>query len=447
MKKSASLTEGSISQGLIVFAIPLILTSILQQLYNTADLLIVGRFAGKEAMAAVGATGPITQLLIGLFLGIATGVGVVVAQSFGSRNYQKLSSAVETSMAIAIGGGLVVTVFSYLLTPSLLALMKTPGDIFDQAVVYMRLFFIGTVPLMVYNMGSGILRSMGDSKRPFYYLIVGALVNILLDLVFIAYLGWGVAGAGLATILGQVASAFLTFYNLNRGNEFVLLKVKNIRIRQDVLKEILAIGVPSGLQAVVINLSNVIIQAVINGFGSNAVAGNAAASRIDGFVFLTISSLGMAVMTFAGQNIGAGQMGRLKKGTRVGIKVTTLIIGGLSLLLIGFCSQLIGLFNNNPEVIEYGRLAILYLAPGYIIFGIMEILGGVLRAAGHATVPMVMSIVFMCIFRIFWMYLLLPHYYSIKTVFLSYPVTWILNFLGILGYYLFAPWQPDGQQA
>lgn len=446
MHQKVSLTEGAIAKALVGFAIPLILTSILQQLYNTADLLIVGRYAGKVAMAAVGATGPITQLIIGLFVGLSTGAGVVVAQNYGRRDYLKMASAIETSFALAIGGGVILTLVAYIFTPLFLQWMSTPADIFQDAVDYMRLFFIGIVPLLIYNMGSGVLRSMGDSTRPLYYLIVGAVVNIVLDLVFIAYFHMGVMGAGIATILGQVASAILVWLNLRHGNDTFWLNYKNIGLKKDSLNAILAIGVPAGLQTVVINLSNVIIQTMINRFGSNAVAGGAAASRIDGFVFLIVASLSMAAMTFAGQNIGAGHYDRLKRGTWVSLGMVCVTTGILSVLLIVFCNPLIALFNTTPEVIEYGRISIVFLAPAYFIFGATEILGGILRGAGHAVMPMVVSILFMCIFRIIWVFLVLPQYYSIKTVYLSYPISWIMTLVVIGLYFIFGNWLPKENQ-
>lgn len=446
MHQRVSLTEGSIAKGLMVFAIPLIMTSILQQLYNTMDLLIVGRYAGKTAMAAVGATGSITQLIIGLFVGLSTGAGVVVAQNYGRRNYAKMASAIETSFALAFGGGLILSIVSYLFTPVFLTWMSTPADIFDEAVTYMRLFFIGIIPLLIYNMGSGILMSMGDSTRPLYYLIVGAVVNIVLDIIFIAYMHMGVVGAGIATVLGQVASAILVLINLTRGNDDFRLNLKNVGIKKDSLSSILSIGVPSGLQTVVINLSNVIIQTMINRFGSNAVAGGAAASRVDGFVFLVISSLSMAAMTFAGQNIGAGSYDRLKKGTLVSVGMVSAITGLLGVLLIVFCEPLIGFFNATPEVIEYGKVSILFLAPAYFIFGTTEILGGILRGAGHAMIPMAVSIIFMCLFRVIWVFLVLPRHYSIKTVYMSYPISWVLTFIVILVYFVSGKWMPKENQ-
>ncbi|RVU55725.1 MATE family efflux transporter [Anaerosphaera multitolerans] len=441
-KRNINLTEGSIARGIIYFAIPLLLSNFLQQLYNTADLMIVGKFAGKNPMAAVGATGPISNLLIGLFVGLTTGAAVVVSQKFGSGDRKKLNNAIHTAYAISIVGGILLSFLGYLISPMLLRMLNTPAEIMEDSISYMRIFFIGVIPLLIYNMGASILRSVGDSKRPFNFLCVGAVTNIVLDLIFVKNLNMSVRGAGWATFASQMVTAILVTYSLMKSENIFRLKLKEVKFYKDSMREIFSIGIPSGIQGSVISLSNVLIQTKINGFGSDAIAGLAAEGRIDGFIFMALQAIALAATTFAGQNFGAKKYERIKSGMKVSM---ALVIGSaiiLSTIAVIFARQLIGIFNSAPDVIDYGAKCIYYLAGGYFIFGMSEIYGGFIRASGKAVPPMVISIISMCGLRIIWIYTALVAWNRIEIIYLSYPISWTVTCILMALYYYFGKWRP-----
>lgn len=442
-KRNINLTEGSIMRGIIYFAIPLLLSNFLQQLYNTADLMIVGTFAGKNPMAAVGATGPVSNLLIGLFVGLTTGASVVISQLFGSGDRRNLNDSIHTAYAIAIVGGIILSVVGYFVSPILLGMLNTPAEIMDDAVAYMRIFFIGVIPLLIYNMGASILRSVGDSKRPFNFLLVSAAINIVLDLVFVKTLKMSVVGAGWATFIAQFVAAGLVTYSLMKSDNIFRLKLKDIKFYSDSLRAIFKIGIPSGIQGSVISLSNVLIQSKINIFGSDAIAGLAAESRIDGFIFMSLQAIALAATTFAGQNFGAKKYSRIKDGLKVSIALvvgTAIVLPAISVI---FAEELIGIFNKDPQVIEYGVKCLYYLALGYFIFGISEVYGGFIRASGKAMGPMVISIISMCGLRILWIYTALEAWPRIEIIYLSYPISWTVTCILMALYYYFGKWRPD----
>lgn len=441
--ENINLTEGIIWKVLIKFSIPLLLSSLLQQLYNTADLLIVGRYAGKEAMAAVGSTGQISMLIVGLFIGLATGCSVMTAQYFGSSDRENLHKIVHTTFAVAIYGGLFMTILTFFAAPFLLKAMSTPEDIFNDAVNYLRIFFVGIVPIMVYNMGAGILRSVGDSRRPFNFLCISASINIILDIVLVAIFKMGVIGAGIATIISQTIAAILILLSLSKVRKDYRLNIREIKIYKDVLYSTFKIGIPAGLQSVVISFSNVLIQSKINLFGASAVAGVAASARIDGFVFSALQAFSIAATTFSGQNIGAGKFERLKDGTKTGV----FMVFGLSLtlgaILLIFGRPLLSLFNSSPDVIEDGYKFLMYLAPAYWIFGSNEVLGGIIRGSGKALPPMIISVLSMCVLRMIWIYAALPIFNNIDIIALGYPVSWTATFILTFSYYKFGNWRKE----
>lgn len=451
LKKARSgevnLTEGSILQGLVIFSIPLLLSSLLQQFYNTADLMIVGKFAGKNPMAAVGASGALSNLLIGLFLGLTTGASVVVAQVYGKGDRKEIQDAVHTSYAIAIVGGIIISIIGVLVAPTILGFLNTPDEILTHAVVYMRILFLGMTPILVFNMGSGILRSIGDSRRPFNFLCVAAAINIILDLVFVIIFKLSVLGVGIATLIAQTVSAILVTYNLMKSEREFKLDLKKIKFHKDIMVRIFQIGIPTGIQSSVISFSNVIIQSKVNLFGASAIAGYAAQERLDGFIFMSLNALSLAATTFSGQNIGAGKVDRLKSGVRLSIALSLIVSLSLSILGRVFIIELMSIFSNEPDVIEIGATAFRYLSAGYFIFGVSEILGGFVRGAGYAVPPMVISVLSMCILRLVWIFVALNIWFKIDIVFLSYPISWITTLILNILYFKFGKWRSSFKEA
>lgn len=421
------LTEGVIWKQLLRFAFPLLISNFLQQLYNTADLLIIGRYAGASALAAVGATGSLTNLLVGFFIGLSTGASVVISQLYGSGDTKDLRDSIQSGVLISLTGGLILSILGYFLSRPLLQFMGTPADILDEAVIYMQIIFLGMLPLLVYNMGAGILRAMGDSRRPLYLLILSSLINIVLDLIFIVPFGLGVAGAAWATVIAQIVVGLIVLLMLRKLDGGYHLSLRELRIHPKSLKNILVIGLPAGLQSAAINFSNVIIQSNINAFGSSAVGGVAAAGRIDGFLFMFANAFGLSAMTFVGQNVGAGKFDRAKRSARVTLLIASVIVIILGFTFTYFSSNILHLFNSNPEVIAYGQTMVSTLAPLYWIFGITEILSGVLRGAGMSIQPMLITVICFTAVRLLWINIMLPIRNDILIVFLSWPVSWAVG--------------------
>lgn len=441
ISRNINLTEGSISQGIIYFAIPLLLTNFLQQLYNTADLMIVGRFAGKNPMAAVGATGPMSTLLIGLFMGLTTGASVVISQYYGSLEREHLKKSVHSAYFLAIASGLLITFFGYVTTPFLLRILDTPQEIMEDAVCYMRIFFFGTTPLLVYNMGASVLRSIGDSKRPFRFLCIAALVNIVLDLIFIAGFHLSVMGAGWATFFAQLASAVMVTFNLMKSERIFKLTIKEIKFYREEALRIFEIGIPTGIQSSLISLSNVIIQAKINGFGADAIAGVAAEGRIDGFIFLALQAVSLAGTTFAGQNFGARKKERIREGVKVTVGIVLALAVALSLVCLLFSRQLIAVFNSNDAVVEYGSKCLVAVVICVWAFAVADTLSGFIRGAGYAVGPMVISMITVCGLRILWVFGALQIWNTIDIVFYSYPISYVSTLLLTAVYFKFGKWR------
>ena len=435
-----NLAEGTIWKQLIRFALPLLFSNFLQQLYSTADLMIVGQFASSESMAAVGSTGSLTSLIVNFFVGLGTGSSVVISQYYGAQNHKMVSKSVHTSITLSLCSGVIITVLGLVFAPILLAWMDTPADIIGEADAYLTIIFTGIIPTIVYNMGSGILRAVGDSRRPLYYLMFGAGLNIGLDILFVGVFGWGVSGAAIATVISQIGAMTLTLLNLFRTYSSYKLTFRGLGINWKILGQIVAIGVPAGLQSVMFAISNVVIQANINSFGSIAVAGLAAASRVDGFIFIFIQAFSLAIMTFVGQNIGAGRYDRVKKGVR-----TCLLMGGGSTAAVGIIIYLIGpeflrIFNDDPGVIEFGMKMVFIMGTTYWIFSLSEILNNTMRGAGYSTVPMIVSLTFICGLRLLWMAVMLPIWNDIFVVILSYPISWGVTLSITFGLYVAKPW-------
>ena len=447
MKQKASrmqengITEGVIWKQLLLFFFPILLGTFFQQLYNTVDAIVVGNYVGKEALAAVGgATGNLINLIVGFFVGLSSGATVIIAQYFGARDENNVSRTVHTAMAMAMAMGLFLTVFGLIFSPALLRLMDTPEDVMDHATTYIRIYFIGMIPSLVYNVGSGILRAIGDSKRPLYFLIIACLTNIVLDVLFVVGFRMNVAGAAWATILSQAVSAVLVVIVLMRSRESYRLVPRQLRFHGDLLRQIIRIGLPAGLQSVMYSLSNVVIQVCINGFGTDMMAAYTAWGKLDGLMWMVINAFGVSITTFVGQNFGAGKLDRMRTSVRVGLGMATaavLVISG-ALLVLG--EPLMRMFTQEESVLELGLQICHFLAPCLVTYVCIEIFSGAVRGAGDALIPTIITLCGVCLLRVIWLVTLVPVRHEITTVLVSYPISWTLTSILFVVYYLKGGW-------
>lgn len=438
------MTEGNIWKLLIIFSIPLILGNLLQQMYNTADSIIVGNFVGSNGLAAVGSGTALINLIIAFSQGAAVGAGVIVSQNLGARDKQKTKLAVHTAMCIAIILGVILSAIGVIFSRDLLIWMKTPKSVLKDSVLYLQIYCGGLIFNVIYNMATGILNAAGNSKRPLIYLAIASVTNIILDLVFIKALKWGVKGAAIATDISQALSCVLAVGYLLRVNSNYKLIVKELKIHGNTAKQIIRVGLPTAIQNMVISFSNVLVQSSVNSYGATAMAGYAAYLKIDGFNILPVLSISMAVTTFTGQNVGAKKPDRIKKGMWnaliMGV-VYTVIIGVVILLT---SHTVLGLFTKDNEVITYGQLAMKYFCPFYFLLGILNILAGTVRGAGKGVPPMLILLFSMCIFRILWIKIALPFYSTIDGVFILYPISWFVGMVLMIIYTKFGKWLPKG---
>jgi putative MATE family efflux protein len=440
------MTEGVIWKQLLLFSFPLLVGNLFQQLYNTVDSIVVGNFIGSQALAAVGSSTPLINLIIGMFMGIATGAGVIISQYYGAENAQKLSWAVHTCIALSILGGILLSILGVVLSPYILNWMGTPEDVIENSVIYLQIYFSGSLFNLLYNMAAGILRAVGDSRRPLYYLCISSVVNIVLDLVFVVVFSMGIAGVGYATIIAQAVSAVLAFFALVRTKDSYRVELKKIAIDKRMMKRILAIGIPSGIQHSIISLSNVIVQANINGYGSAAMAGYGAYSKIDGFVMLPLQSFCIAATTFTGQNIGAEKEKRVKQGIVQGIVISAVYTLALSPLLLWKAEDLLQIFSSDPEVLRYGKITISMLIPFYGVLSIHQILMGTFRGAGKTMVTMLIGIGNMCVLRMIYINGIVPFFPSYEAVMLCYPITWTTTMLMDVLYCWKGKWMSFGKK-
>ena len=425
--KSKLMTEGSIWKNILLFSVPLILGNLLQQLYNTADSIIVGNFVGSNALAAVGSSGSPIFLLIGFSQGIAVGAGVVVSQFLGARDRQGAHISVHTSLALATILGAILTVGGIAISRSLLTAMNTPAEVLEDAVTYMQLYFGGVLFSVVYNMAAGILNAAGNSRRSLLYLGCASGTNILLDLILIAGLKMGVAGAAIATDISQLVSCVLSLRFLMRVDADYRVTAREVRVDRKMAAKIIRVGLPTGIQNMVISLSNILVQASVNSYGAAAMAGFAAYMKVDGFNILPIMSFSMAATTFVGQNFGAGQIDRVKKALWVTVALSfvyTVITGTLLLLAQ---DPIMHLFTGDETVVAFGRQAMHYFCPFYWLLGILHGLAGTVRGTGKSVPPMVVLLVSLCLFRIVWIRFALSAFQGIDGVFILYPVSWALG--------------------
>lgn len=446
MKKSTVMTEGSIWKKILFFSIPLILGNLFQQLYNTVDSIIVGNYIGSEALAAVGSSGSLINLLIGFCIGASAGAGVVIAQFYGAQDREGVRKAVHTTIAIAIAAGAVLTVVGIVATPILLKAMGTPQEVFDQASIYLKVYFGGILFSAVYNMSAGILNAVGNSKRSLVYLMIAATSNIFLDLLFVVVLKMGIVGAAIATDISQLLSCIFIILFLVRSEDVYRVKLKDIRCYDNLLGKILKIGLPTGVQNIVISLSNVIVQSSVNSFGAVAMAGFAAYIKVDGFNILPVLSFSMAATTFVGQNVGAGRLDRVKKGMYVSVAMGIIYTVCTGILLLTFAPQVIGVFTQNGKVVEYGVYIMKFFCPFYWMLGILHILAGTIRGTGKTMQAMVVFLFSLCIFRVLWIWGAMSVSHKIGGVMLGYPLSWLVGLVMILIYVWKGNWMPYGMK-
>ncbi len=445
--QSNSITEGVIWKQLLLFFFPLLFGTFLQQLYNTVDAVVVGRYVGKEALSAVGGTtGTLINVFIGFFVGTSSGATVTISQYYGAGNEKGVSKAVHTAIALAIAAGAVIMVIGILGAPLAFRWMGTPEDIIPYSLTFIRIYFCGTIANLVYNMGAGILRAVGDSKRPLYYLAASVGLNIVLDLLFVVVLHLGVAGVAIATVISQVFSAVLICITLMKTRECYRLYIRKIRFHKKVLMKIIRIGIPSGLQSLMYTSSNIIIQSSINSFGTNTIAAWTAYGKIDGLFWMTMSSFGISVTTFVGQNYGAGNYDRVRKGIRTCLIMTAAAAAGLSLVLYLAGPSIYVLFTKDTQVIERGVEILQFMVPTFCTYVLIEIISGSLRGMGNSLIPMLMTGLGICGLRVVWIFTMVPIWHNIRTLIFCYPLTWtITSILFVLYFRYFIKREPGFQ--
>ncbi|MDO5407099.1 MAG: MATE family efflux transporter [Eubacteriales bacterium] len=432
------ITEGVIWQQILLFFFPILFGTFFQQLYNAADAMIVGRFVGKEALSAVGgSTGMLTNMIVGFFVGLSSGAGVIISQYYGAKRPEMVGYAVHTSIAFSVVAGAVIMVVGILLAPWMLSAMDTPEDVMDLSVLYLRVYFVGIIANLIYNTGAAILRAVGDSRRPLYFLMISCLTNIVLDVLFVVVFRLGVLGAALATILSQLMSAVLVTVCLMRTADMHRLEWKQVRLDQRMLGRIIRIGFPAGLQSVMYGFSNVIIQSGINSLGTDTVAAWTAYSKIDSLFWMMINSFGIAATTFVGQNYGAGKPDRVRKGVRSCMVMTVVASVFMSWLIYNWGIYGYELFTTDSEVIRIGIEMMRYLAPVYVTYVAIEILSGALRGVGDCWVPMLLCLLGVCVIRVAWVLIAVPIRRDIYTIMFSYPLTWVVTTILFTVYYLF----------
>ena len=420
------MTEGPIVAKLVAFSFPLILSSVLQLLFNAADIVVVGRFAGDNSLAAVGSTSSLINLLVNLFLGLSIGTNVVAANYFGAKKQKDLHDTVHTAVLLSIYSGIILTVVGVIGAKRILRLMMAPEEVLVLASLYLKIYFGGITATMVYNFGSALLRAKGDTRRPLYILFIAGVINVILNLFFVIVFKMDVAGVALATVISQTFSAVMVIILLVREKDDFHLDLKKLQINRDILFRIMKIGLPAGFQGIMFSFSNVIIQSSVNSFGSIVIAGNSAAQNIEGFVYISMNGFSQGVLTFAGQNMGAGKRDRIKKiaiYSQVLIIIVGLVLGNLTFL---FARPLLSIYSKNPEVIAAGTLRLKVICTLYFLCGIMDVMGNLIRGIGHSLAPMIVTIFGVCIFRLIWIFTVfqIPAFHTMECLLISYPISW-----------------------
>ena len=434
-------TEGSVWKPLLGFFFPILLGTFFQQLYNTADAVIVGNFVGKAALAAVGGpTSIFINLLVNLFVGLSSGATVIVARHYGAQELDAVRRTVHTSVALALAAGLGVTVVGILLSRPILVDMGTPDEVMGYALTYLRIYFLGSVASFLYNVGSSVLRAVGDNRRPLFFLIAACMTNIVLDLVFVVGFHWDVMGAALATVLSQVVSAVLVLTSLRHPGSLFCLEWREVRFHRDILLDVVKIGLPTGLQSDMYNFSNLFIQSCINAFGTDTMAAGPVCGQLDAFSWMVSAAFGVALTTFVGQNFGAQKYDRVRQGVRVSLGMIAGTTALISLLFCLFAQPLLRIFNGDPEVLSIGSLILWHMSPFYITFVFIEIFSAAIRGTGDSIKPMLLTAGGVCVLRVVWIFTVLPFHNTLETLLLSYPITWVLTSALFIVYYLRNNW-------
>ena len=435
-----SLTEGSIWKSMLVFAFPVFLSNLLQLFYDTFDAWTVGYFLGDTALAAVASSSSLIFLLVGFCNGLSLGAGVVIARHFGARNYDAMNKAIHTAVAFGLTAGLVLTVLGVGFTPTILKWMDTPADVLPQSIQYFRFYFCGAIFVVMYNMCVGILHAVGDSRHPLYFLMFSTFVNVVLDLTFVGVLRLGVGAAAVATTVSQGISAMLCCVHLLRSKDVYRLSLRQIRFDPESLREIVRVGLPSGIQNSMISVANVFVQSSINSFGSAAMAGCGAHTKLEGFAFLPVVCFSQAVSTFVSQNLGAKQYPRVKKGVYFGVFCGIVMAECYGIIAYLFAPQLISIFNDAPAVVEFGSMHMRVICLFYFLMAFSHCMAAVFRGAGKASVPMYTMLFFWCFVRIGYISLALPMANHLTTVSWAYPITWTCSCIVFIVYYLKVNW-------
>ena len=438
-RERQQITEGVIWKQLLIFFFPILMGTFFQQMYNTVDTIIVGRLVGTEALAAVGATGPLVSMVNGFFIGVSSGATVVLSQAYGAGDRKGVSDSIHTGVALSLVLGVMLTAIGICLGGRVMGWMGTPENCMADATTYLRIYFAGSIGTVVYNMGAGILRAMGDSKRPMLFLMVTCILNVVLDLLFVAVLHMGVAGAALATVLSQMISAVLPIVVLLRQKED-RLELRKLRIERSLLGRILHIGIPAGLQFVTFDFSNILIQSGINSFGDITMAAWTAHGKTDALTWMVTGAFGVSITTFVGQNFGAQKYSRIRKGTWTCLAMGVVMVAALDALLLAFRTPILGIYTDNPEVIAVGSMVMLSIMPYEFLFMPIEVFAGTMRGVGNSLMPTLITGSCVCLLRVVWLMTAVRHWHSLKTLTLSYPLSWALAAAVFLVVYFKGNW-------
>ena len=429
-----NMTEGPIFSKLLKFSIPLIFSSLLQLLFNAADIVVVGRFSGDNALAAVGSTGSLINLLVNLFQGLSIGTNVVAAHYFGANRKSELKETVHTAMLLSIYSGIIMTAIGVTFAVPILKLMQAPHEVLSLASVYLKIYFAGITATMIYNFGSALLRAVGDTQRPLYILFLAGIINVILNLIFVIIFHLDVAGVAWATVISQTISAILVVIILLKENEEYSLEIKNMKINMHIFTKIVKVGIPAGFQGIMFSFSNVIIQSFVNSFGSVLIAGNSAACNLEGFIYTSMNGFSQGALTFCSQNMGARKIDRIKKIVWIS-QLSIIVLGAtMSGLFLLFGHQLLGIYTKSPEVIEAGLLRCKVIFTTYYLCGIMDSMANSIRGMGHSLMPVIVTIFGACIFRLIWLFTFfqIPAFHTPLVIFLSYPLSWIITYIAHL---------------
>lgn len=428
-KCQVDMTYGDISKQLFMFTIPILLSQILQQFYNIADTAIIGRYIGTDALAAIGSTGLLISVIVNFFIGLSTGVSAVIANQFGANEYEKLKKSISTLLAVSVLLGIVFTIGSLIFMKPIINILQTPKGVYSLAIDYLKICFLGITFQLLYNIGTAILRALSNTKDPLYFLIFSCILNLILDILFIVYFGWGVKGAAIATLISQILATLLVMYKIMSLDDNCKLSLKQIKIYKGYTKDIFLVGLPAGLQAIFMSISSLIIQSSINSFGAEAMAGMTIFAKVEGFLYFPLFSLGLAVTGFVGQNFGAKEYERVKEGINISLKISVYTSLIFIIILNIFAPYILKLFTNNAAVIKVGLESIRIVFPSYVLYAMNQIYIGSLRGIEKTFEPMLISLFAHCIFRVIWCFVLLQYFHDMKVIYSSYSVSIVLMFV------------------